>query len=237
MPEDVKQVEEKTLHLRSPSGWENWFGSVRIKAEARGIWSFIDPDPTFELSPAEDRGQRDPHRQVVRPVFRELAAPELPPPPPSFQGMPAEEESAARWRHDREVDIFHARIASYNRHREDMAQMADYIVETAASYYECFGGAKTPREMLQRLRRHLADLGPSALDPAIQINLHDQSFSGPTNAKAPYSSLCILSPSITIERHRDEIHIAARFNMETTILRYDGNKRYRVSGSYSIFFE
>jgi hypothetical protein len=232
MPEDVKQVEEKTFHLTSPSGWENWFRSVRIKAEIRGIWGFINPDPTgFMLSPAENRGQRDRQRQVARPVYRELAAPELPP-QPNLQGMPAKAASAAQRAYDRERDVFHAEVLSYNRHRENMAYMVDYIIETAASYYECFIGARSPREMLQSLRYHLANLTRYRLDPAVQINLRDQSFSGPANAKVPYSSMCILSPSITIERHGDMIHIAARFNMETTILRYDSNKRYRVSGSY-----
>lgn len=41
---------------------------------------------------------------------------------------------------------------------------------------------------------------------------------------APYTSVCILDPCITIERHGGKLHVAARFNIETTILQYHSKK-------------
>jgi hypothetical protein len=40
-----------------------------------------------------------------------------------------------------------------------------------------------------------------------------------------YASVSILDPVITIERHGGKYHIAARFNIETTILDYHSRKR------------
>ena len=66
---------------------------------------------------------------------------------------------------------------------------------------------------------------PPENNAALLVNLEDQSFSGPNTGKGPYVSLSILGPVITIERRREELHIAARFNLETTILRYSSRKR------------
>ena len=43
--------------------------------------------------------------------------------------------------------------------------------------------------------------------------------------KRPYASICILDPVITVERHDEKYHVAARFNIETTILHYEMQKR------------
>ena len=65
--------------------------------------------------------------------------------------------------------------------------------------------------------------------PAIIVDLNDQFFRGPVSQKdqkgiAPYTSVSILDPCITIERHGGRLHIAARFNIETTILQYHSKK-------------
>lgn len=62
--------------------------------------------------------------------------------------------------------------------------------------------------------------------PAMIVNLDDRLFSGPTRGTgSPYTSLGVLDPCITVERHGHELHIAARFNIETTILHYNSHKR------------
>jgi hypothetical protein len=60
------------------------------------------------------------------------------------------------------------------------------------------------------------------------IDLQDQYSLGPNNGKTPYASFCILDPVITVERHDGNLHIAARFNLETTILRYSSHKRLDI---------
>jgi hypothetical protein len=51
--------------------------------------------------------------------------------------------------------------------------------------------------------------------------LPNLSARGPSNATSPYASISILDPLITIERHHGKYHVAARFNIETTILNYE----------------
>ncbi|KAF2498534.1 hypothetical protein BU16DRAFT_615564 [Lophium mytilinum] len=55
--------------------------------------------------------------------------------------------------------------------------------------------------------------------------LQNLSFTGPANASKPYVSISILDPIITIERHHGKYHIAARFNLETSILNYENHTR------------
>ena len=55
--------------------------------------------------------------------------------------------------------------------------------------------------------------------------LRSLSFHGPREGLEPYISLSILDPIITIERHRGKYHIAARFNLEITILNYENQTR------------
>jgi hypothetical protein len=56
--------------------------------------------------------------------------------------------------------------------------------------------------------------------PAILINLENQFLTG------AHASLCISSPVITIEKRSSELLIAARFNMETSILEYSTDQKY-----------
>ncbi|KAK1751200.1 hypothetical protein QBC47DRAFT_392424 [Echria macrotheca] len=52
------------------------------------------------------------------------------------------------------------------------------------------------------------------------------SFDGPRDKTTkPFASVSILDPVITIERHHGKYHVAARFNMETTILNYYENQK------------
>jgi hypothetical protein len=54
--------------------------------------------------------------------------------------------------------------------------------------------------------------------------LEDLSFAGPQNPSSkPYASISILDPIITVERHHGKYFVAARFNLETTILGYYEN--------------
>jgi hypothetical protein len=62
--------------------------------------------------------------------------------------------------------------------------------------------------------------------PAMIVNLDDQSFLGPEEGGDSYTSIGVLNPCITIERHGQQIHIAARFNIETTIQDYSSAKRF-----------
>jgi len=41
----------------------------------------------------------------------------------------------------------------------------------------------------------------------------------------PYASISILDTVITVERHGENYHVAARFNIETTITDYHSNQR------------
>jgi hypothetical protein len=66
--------------------------------------------------------------------------------------------------------------------------------------------------------------------------LHDLSFHGPSAASKPYVSVSILDPITTVERHHGKYHIAARFNIETTILNYEGRTRQVPTPSSTIHF-
>ena len=63
------------------------------------------------------------------------------------------------------------------------------------------------------------------LQPVSRCDLPNQYFTGPRNGQGVYASAHILDSIITIERHDGNYHIAASFNVETTILQYDSNKR------------
>ncbi|KAF1809508.1 hypothetical protein P152DRAFT_159314 [Eremomyces bilateralis CBS 781.70] len=82
-----------------------------------------------------------------------------------------------------------------------------------------------PGDLLKTLVAHTASLDAAVRVPALLCDdLKDQYFAGPNN-KAPYISFVVLSPTITVERLRGNIHIAARFNIEATILQYHSQKR------------
>jgi hypothetical protein len=63
----------------------------------------------------------------------------------------------------------------------------------------------------------------SSKEPLLLYGLPDDSFKGPE--KSAYISFCVLEPCITIERQGENFHIAARFNIETSILRYNSRKK------------
>jgi len=65
----------------------------------------------------------------------------------------------------------------------------------------------------------------SSMDPVLCLNLNEQPFSGPDEGRGAYCSFSILNPAITIERHGGEYHVTARFNLETTILGYEEQKK------------
>ncbi|GAB1318337.1 hypothetical protein MFIFM68171_08547 [Madurella fahalii] len=50
--------------------------------------------------------------------------------------------------------------------------------------------------------------------PAIIVNLDNQFLTG------AHASLCVLAPIITVEKRRGELLVAARFNLETSVLEY-----------------
>jgi hypothetical protein len=62
-------------------------------------------------------------------------------------------------------------------------------------------------------------------DPYLSAPLKNQYLHKPEHSKRAYVSISILDPAITIERHHERYHIAARFNFETTILQYDTRQR------------
>jgi hypothetical protein len=62
------------------------------------------------------------------------------------------------------------------------------------------------------------------LDLENQLDLQSQHVEG-----RPYASVSVLDPAITIERHGGKYHIAARFNLETTILDYHAKKRLELT--------
>jgi len=81
-------------------------------------------------------------------------------------------------------------------------------------------------------------------EPFESYNLPNQYFLGPKSERHEgrrrdkvqdaYASISILEPVVTVERHNDEYHIAARFNIETTILGYDyKSKRFGARGDPS----
>src|ERR1700734_2035108 len=63
-------------------------------------------------------------------------------------------------------------------------------------------------------------------EPVRLYDLENQYFKGPGKGQGAYASVCVLDPVITLERHHGKFHIAARFNIETTILRYITQKGY-----------
>jgi len=73
---------------------------------------------------------------------------------------------------------------------------------------------------------------PMRRDPAMIVNLDDQFFLGPEGARNPYVSFGALDPCITVERLGEQLHIAARFNIETTILNYSSTERFECSGIF-----
>lgn len=84
-----------------------------------------------------------------------------------------------------------------------------------------------PQRLFEGLVEHTKRLR-TFKEAAIFIDLQDQCFLGPKNRKSPYASFCILDPVITVEKHDGNLHIAARFNLETTILRYSSHKRLDI---------
>jgi hypothetical protein len=68
--------------------------------------------------------------------------------------------------------------------------------------------------------------GPGTREPITLYNLPDQHFKGPKKGRGPYASVSILDPVITVERHYGKYYIAARFNIETTMLGYDQRERF-----------
>ena len=62
-------------------------------------------------------------------------------------------------------------------------------------------------------------------EPVRCLNVANQYFKGPKEGKGPYASISILDPVVTIELHGGKYHIAARFNVETTILYYNTKKK------------
>ncbi|KUL82951.1 hypothetical protein ZTR_10280 [Talaromyces verruculosus] len=62
-------------------------------------------------------------------------------------------------------------------------------------------------------------------------DVKDLSFRGPEGNE--HVMVSILDPVITVEYHKEHYHIAARFNIETTILHYESHKR----DGHELFFE
>ncbi|KAL3477170.1 hypothetical protein BJX99DRAFT_257646 [Aspergillus californicus] len=63
------------------------------------------------------------------------------------------------------------------------------------------------------------------------FGIKDQWFKGPNGS--PYTSIGVLDPLITVERHHGKYHITARFNIETTILDYNMHKK----DGHQLFFQ
>lgn len=78
---------------------------------------------------------------------------------------------------------------------------------------------------LQMPRRATREKDDDATSQIQCYYLHNLSFHGPSAASKPYVSVSILDPIMTIERHHGKYHIAARFNIETTILNYESRTR------------
>ncbi|KAJ6164040.1 hypothetical protein N7470_002712 [Penicillium chermesinum] len=66
------------------------------------------------------------------------------------------------------------------------------------------------------------------------FGLRDQWFRGQNAKGAPYVSIGVLDPLITVERHHGKYHITARFHVETTIIDY---KAHGKSESLDFLFE
>ncbi|KAI1350972.1 WD40-repeat-containing domain protein [Xylaria sp. FL0043] len=60
------------------------------------------------------------------------------------------------------------------------------------------------------------------LAPILRYDLQDQFFEGPQDGA--YVDVCVLRPTITVERHGEYYHVAARFIIEASILRYSSQK-------------
>jgi hypothetical protein len=58
------------------------------------------------------------------------------------------------------------------------------------------------------------------------FGLRDQWLRGSNARGAPYVSIGILDPLITVERHHGKYHITARFHVETTIVDYSAHKKF-----------
>ena len=69
-------------------------------------------------------------------------------------------------------------------------------------------------------------------EPFLRYDLGNLYFKGPETGGGAYASICVLDPVITIERHHGKYHVAARFNIETTILRYGAH-----SDNHEWFFQ
>ncbi|PVH89045.1 hypothetical protein DL98DRAFT_508886 [Cadophora sp. DSE1049] len=85
--------------------------------------------------------------------------------------------------------------------------------------------------LIVRQRSPRLDIPAISQESILCLDLPDQYFRGPPTARKPYASIAILDPVVTIERHGGNYHIAARFNIETTILGYnerekDGHEMY-----------
>ena len=57
------------------------------------------------------------------------------------------------------------------------------------------------------------------------FDLENQHFKGPRRRQGEYASISVFDPIINIELLDGLYHIAARFNLETTILGYDSHRR------------
>ncbi|KAL3449639.1 hypothetical protein BJX65DRAFT_272776 [Aspergillus insuetus] len=77
----------------------------------------------------------------------------------------------------------------------------------------------------------LLSVDEPARNSVAYFTLKDQCFRGPY--PAPYTTVCVLDPLITVERHHGKYHITARFNVETSILDYHVNKR----DGHELFFQ
>lgn len=90
-----------------------------------------------------------------------------------------------------------------------------------------------PGPYMQPARGPYAPPAPR-IEPAMIVNLDDQFPIGPETASNPYTSVGVLAPCITIERHGQQLHIAARFNIETTIQNYSSANRYSSQAAEKI---
>jgi hypothetical protein len=66
-------------------------------------------------------------------------------------------------------------------------------------------------------------------EPILCLDVADQYFQGPERSKGPYAAISVVDPVITVERHGGKYHIAARFNIETTIQGYSTKRRSEFS--------
>ena len=64
------------------------------------------------------------------------------------------------------------------------------------------------------------------MEPVLFYDLENQYFIGPRKGQGAYVSMSVLDPVIIVERHHEKYHITASFNIETTILRYNAQKKH-----------